>query len=79
MCGMSEARINGEDIDLEIGYPGGFIKYAGFNKDYNEDCIYANIDYKIMDKEIGRKNLSKFTKDELIDMIIQFIDNAEEV
>jgi hypothetical protein len=76
MCGVSTAKINNEEIELFIGYYGGHIRHNGI--DFKKDAWYASRDELELSKEEGIKNLSKFTKDELIDMIIQFVDNAEE-
>ena len=66
MCAISHAEINKKKVFLYIGYVEGEIRIDGVK--YK---VGANLD-KVAEP------LSQFTKEELIDLIIELVKNAEE-
>ncbi len=71
MCGYSKATINETSVSMHIGYLGGVLKI-------NKEVIYdTHYDEGVTRKE-AMKQFRQFKKEELINILLDFIDNAEE-
>ena len=68
MCGMSDAKIDGMDLDIFLGFSGGRL-------DIGEDMYGGNND---KDMEMLADRLSEFSREELVSIIVQFVKNSEE-
>lgn len=67
MCGVSEFYLKNKKVFLNIGYRGGSLKYG------NATCSHNG------DKSEMIKELSKLSKKDLINMILEFVNNGEEL
>jgi len=80
MCGRSDFKVDGKSVGVFLGYHGGRITV---DKD-RYDLEYLNIEEKedkIEVKEVltNLKNkLKEFSKENLIDFILEMVKNAEE-
>lgn len=68
MCGSSYASIKGKNVLIFLGYHGGNFDIIGTDG--------SAVDLSTPEKFMSEMN--KFTKQDLINIISQFIDNAEE-
>lgn len=70
MCGTSEAKLGKFNVDIDLGYDGGRLQVG--------ETFYENIEgFKDSPDEMI-KLLEGFKKEELIQLLIDFIDNADE-
>ena len=89
MCGSSEARVGVHNLDLYIGAYGGRLEVDDGNeclvyasKDYYADNDYTNDDSPHNPLEeraiMGATLKERFTKEELVEVILQLVDNGRE-
>ena len=74
MCGYSSAKIRDEKVHLGIGYYGGNLEIG--NDSYKVDPGKASTMTKERTKM--KEKLESYSKAELAEMILEFVDNADE-
>jgi hypothetical protein len=80
MCGRSDFKVNGKVIGVFLGYRGGNITIDKVRYDL-EDLDIEEKEDKIETEEVlnNLKNkLKEFSKENLIDFILEMVKNAEE-
>ena len=70
MCAFSRTEIKEIPAEMSLGYFGGRIYFDG--KYYNDD------DGQMEREDMARRLGEKLTKDELIELVLRFVDNGEE-
>jgi len=77
MCARSEAKLRAGDVEVYMGYYGGYIS-IGEKKYISEDCIRVNKHDILITKPELMGILRRHKKKELCEMIVELIDNADE-
>lgn len=78
MCGTSKSKIKNEQIGLFIGYYGGSIDFTENEFEYADKNFHYKTDKTCQDREKSVKYMQKYTKTDLINMIADFVENADE-
>ncbi len=71
MCGTSEAKLNGQDINLFIGDRGGNMDVGGHEYVHHRGFAPTGRD-KV------RVFLLRHRKADIVDMVLELVENAEE-
>lgn len=89
MCGSSEAHVGLYNLDLTVGAYGGQLELSGGNEwfTYNSEGYCGNSNYPDdntpHDYLKARASMEaalrgRFTREELVEIILQFVDNGRE-
>lgn len=70
MCGYAKAKIKDKEVNLDLGYGGGLFCIA-------DDFCYSDKDDQ-KDREQMTRLLCKYKKIEIVSMLLDLVDNAEE-
>lgn len=71
MCGEAKAVLNGLNVDLSIGYHGGELEID--NREYS--CLRG---FAPHGRDEVRAFLLRHRKADIVDMVLGFVENAEE-
>jgi hypothetical protein len=72
MCGTTSGKIRGRDVYLEVGYSGGLLEIGDMQ------YLSAGRPEIGVSRECVETILSEYSKEELIDLLLDFCDNAVE-
>ena len=81
MCAGSEAKIGGVDVIVYMGYYGGSITLGDTQGKYrynDKGRVKVWEDENLVSREEMATRLLKFKKREIVEMILELIDNANE-
>lgn len=74
MCARSECKIKGKEVNVHLGYFGGSITID--EKEFSVD--YSDRDTTMTEKEMFDDINETYSKEEVIQMLLDIIKNGEE-